>query len=377
MRREAAVAVLVASLLVSSSNDEGSAESRLPGADSQSTSRPESPADVVPLQRLLDVDPATLPALRTHLPRRVPAEDAVLASVLDDPPGRAVVAYHPPEGYFLGPEGWASEDIMFCGRDGRWRRLRMEDLGLPESASFRDTYGAGSLSPDGRWWVGSFGLGDILLDLSSGEWRVIELAGEMTQAALTWIPGERAFLAMSYTGRRDLPVKVSVPGGEVTRSPFQSYQVGIEPDGTATSLQNVGGGEARLIEWKGSRQLERFVAPLAGPGRRRGPFGVLATNGRFAQIASRASDNYNKSTITVVDSDTGEIQAKLRYGQRTASVEGYPGWLDDDTLVLQTRSHLLAWRPDEQQMYRVMDIPEGSEDHYWNVNVVPPQPASP
>ncbi|MEJ7833001.1 MAG: hypothetical protein WKF79_08815 [Nocardioides sp.] len=369
MRREAAVAVVVASLmapLAACSDDDDT-----PGMP-RSVSPRAAMEDPVPVQRLLDVDPASLPVLQTKLPRRVPAEDAVLPSVLDDPPGRARMTYHPPEQFFAGPRGWASEDIMFYGRDGRWSRLRMADLGLPESAWFADTYGAGNLSPDGRWWAGSSRLGVILLDLSSGRWRILEVDGEMTQSGALWIPGEDAFIVMTYVGATDSGIRVSVPDGTLTRMPFVPFQVGIEPDGTPISLQNDGDGGARLIEWKDGQLVERFAVPrTAGPGRGKTPFAVLSTAGRFATTASQISDNYNSNTVTVVGSDAGEVQAVLRYQQRRASVEAYPGWLDEDTFLLKTRSHLLAWRPDDQQMYRVMDVPRTPQHHYWTVDVLP------
>jgi hypothetical protein len=323
----------------------------------------------VPVQRLLDVDPATLPVLRTQLPRRVPDADADLPSVLDDPPGRAVLTYHPPETWFAGPTGWATEDILFYGHDGKWRRLRMEDLGLPDSASFMDTYGAGTLSPDGKWWIAPSRLGVILLDLSTAESRVLELDGTMSQAELEWIPGEPAFIAMTYVGRRDFGFKVSVPDGKTTRTPFLPHQVGYEPDGTAISMQKLPEGEARVVEWVGPRAVERFVAPIPASGRGRRLFGVLATTGRFLTSASGPSDNYNKNTLTVSNSETGELQAVLQLRTRRVPVEAYLGWLDQETFLLRTRTHLLAWRPDEQQIYRVMDVPEGPKDLYWTVAV--------
>ena len=109
------------------------------------------------VQRLLDTGHARLPRLprlRSRLPRAVPDRVDDLPSLLTDPPGRAVLTFHPPEG-FDDPAGWASETLLFYGSDRRWRSLRMGELGLPAQAwPGADTYGAGSLSPDGRWWAG-------------------------------------------------------------------------------------------------------------------------------------------------------------------------------------------------------------------------------
>lgn len=361
MRTQAVVAVLVVSLAASCSGDE---EPRR----QQSSTGPL--ADVVPVERLLDVDPATLPVLRTHLPRGVPREGADLPSVLEDPPGRAFATYHPPETWFEGPEGWATEDILFYGEDGDWRRLRMEDLGLPDSAWFADTYGPGTLSPDGRWWIAPSGLGVILLDLSTAEWKVLELDGTMSQGELEWVPGEAAFIAMTYSGPRDQAFEVSVPDGRTAPIPFLPHQVGYEPDGTPVSMQNVGAGQSRLVEWAGRRRIERVVVPMRLPGRGSGPVGVQATAGQLAITVSRQADNHNRNVITVIDSHTGEIRARLGHRQRRVPIEAYPGWLDSDTLLLKTRTHVLAWRPDEQQLYRVMEVPEGPEDLYWTVDLI-------
>jgi hypothetical protein len=54
-----------------------------------------------------------------------------MPSLLDDPPGRAVLSYRPIE-YEHDPQGWAGETIYLWGVDGRWRRLSMLDLGLPD-----------------------------------------------------------------------------------------------------------------------------------------------------------------------------------------------------------------------------------------------------
>jgi hypothetical protein len=360
MRRQVAIAaVLLAPLLASCSGDD---EPGRPTSD-------KPPAEAITVQRLLDVDPATFPVLRTRLPWTVPDEDAELPSVLDDPPGRALLTYHPPETWFTDPSGWATEDIYFYGDDDEWRILRMEDLGLPDSAWFADTYGPGTLSPDGRWWIAPSGLGVILLDLSTAESKVLALPGNKTQAELEWIPGQAAFVAMTYRGRKDFGFEVSVPGGKATRVPFLPHQVGYEPDGTAISMQSLGGGQVRVLEWSGGRRVERFVAPIPSPGRGRGVFGVLATHGRLLTSASATRDNYNKNTLTVSDSETGEVQAVLRYRQRRVPVEAYLGWLDPNTFLLQTRIHVLAWRPIDQKIYRVMEIPEAMEDLYWTLDV--------
>jgi hypothetical protein len=75
-------------------------------------------------------DLAAIPRLRTALPRRIPTDVAAMPALVDDPPGRAIAVYHPPELWPEPVEGWASETLLFFGLDGEWRRLRMNELGL-------------------------------------------------------------------------------------------------------------------------------------------------------------------------------------------------------------------------------------------------------
>ncbi len=55
---------------------------------------------------------------------------------------------------------------------------------LPDEATYLDTYGAGDLSPDGRYWIGPTRDGVVLLDLRTGEVDLLSTPG-----GGRWAPG--------------------------------------------------------------------------------------------------------------------------------------------------------------------------------------------
>jgi hypothetical protein len=160
-RRSLSVAVLaVVTVLGSACTGGGEQPSGAPGngPTAMAPSDPTSSARQVAVgASLAGVDTGTLPRLSPsiRLPNTIPPVDAAVPSLLDDLPGRAVVVINPEITTLNSPgEGWSGLTLLFFGVDGRWRRLAMEDLGLPDSAIYGDTYSSGALSTDGRWWVG-------------------------------------------------------------------------------------------------------------------------------------------------------------------------------------------------------------------------------
>lgn len=140
--------------------------------------------------------PAQLPLLsgdRWGMPASIPALGAPLPSLLDDLPGRAVVAIAPDVSVLNAPmAGWARLRLLFYGTDGHWRRLDLGDLGLPAAATYTDSYGSGTLSPDGRWWAGPTRHGAVLVDLRTGQVRRAPLRG--SPGTLRWDQTRRAVL---------------------------------------------------------------------------------------------------------------------------------------------------------------------------------------
>lgn len=116
------------------------------------------------------------------LPAQMPAAAHRVSwpSLLSDLPGRAMATYYAPpkcDPATFDGSSWDPQEVYFLGADGQWRTLRMGELSMPPpSFGCTDyTFNAGSLSPDGRWWMfqngsrqGSKGwIG--LLNLTTGE----------------------------------------------------------------------------------------------------------------------------------------------------------------------------------------------------------------
>jgi hypothetical protein len=134
----------------------------------------------------------------------VPEPDDALPSLLEDPPGRALVASYVPR----STTGFDGEAVEFYGLDGRWRRLALGDLDLPRDGwSGNDTYGAGALSPDGRWWAGPMYGGMFLVDLRDGSASVRPGLGPDGLASFTWSPDSDELVLLLH-GRN---TRVSVP----------------------------------------------------------------------------------------------------------------------------------------------------------------------
>jgi hypothetical protein len=111
-------------------------------------------------------------------------------SLLEDPPGQALVASYVPR---ADAPGFSMEAIDFYGLDGRWVRLSLGDLDLPRAGWYGgDTYGAGALSPDGRWWAGPMQGGFYVVDMRDGSVRVGDPVtrryGAGGMASFTWSP---------------------------------------------------------------------------------------------------------------------------------------------------------------------------------------------
>jgi hypothetical protein len=220
----------------------------------------DSAADA-PVVDLNAVHPEKLPVYRTAdvaLPSRIPGDGDGLPSVLDDPPGRAVMAVRTNITQLnIGVDDWSAIRILLYGADGEWRRLDLGELGLEDAAIYQDTYGAGRLSPDGRWWMGPMHDGVVLVDLSMGEARQqsVPVGGVATAA---WIPGTNS---IAVNG-----VRIDLATGKVRRTPYRfAGEVGFEPDGTPLFVDAGPDGKAILYEWRGSKKEVRVPLPRIQP----------------------------------------------------------------------------------------------------------------
>ena len=320
---------------------------------------------------LAGVDTADLPALVTSsggMPRTIPRRNAVLPSLLDDLPGRALLVINPAITTFDAPvRSWSELELLFFGVDGRWRRLGMEALGLSPSLIYSDTFGAGKLSTNGRWWAGPTRDGMVVLNLASGMTRIVPTEGSVGSAV--WVPGRNSILTNGS--------EVTVPGGVVTHVPYSSISVGFEPDGTPLSLERGPDGQAVLVEWRGGSQQPRTVVPGISPPRRRikhvPKHGLLAvdqltgvnpTRGQFATLEFVGKDGL---ALVVADSISGDLLGQLTWTRRDFELF-YDVWLDDETLLVATAPYFVAWRPATGELFRVTDA-RSLGDNYREVSV--------
>lgn len=369
--------LVLAAVLVSSctGNDTGPESDDAP-SNKPSTTEPshsDSPTRTVVRSSLAGVDTADLPRLpasATGMPRTIPRIDAPLPSLLDDLPGRAAVVINP-EITTLNSrvQSWSEFNLLFFGVDGRWRRLNMGDLGLPESALYTDTVGSGELSADGRWWAGPVDRGIVALNLATGETHLVAIPDGL--GAPTWVPGRDVLLTNG--------VQTTVPDGVQTDVPYSSGSVGHEPDGTPLSLERGADGEAVLIEWRGSTRHPRTTVMGVSAPRHQINSGatrrviaanqlspVYPTRGQFAVTQSRGRDGL---VVVVADSKTGEHVAELSWTRRDVELFYDDTWLDEKTLLVATAPHFVAWRPATGKLFRVTDAP--SLGDYWDISVAP------
>jgi hypothetical protein len=308
------------------------------------------PTPTVVVQKL-PADLASLPRLRTALPRRVPADASSLPALMSDPPGRATMVYHPAEMWPEPGEGWVSETLLFHGVDGRWLRLRMDELGLSDASwPGPDTYGAGSLSPDGRRWAGQSRDGVILLDLGTGRVETIDLGTRWT-ASVEWRDDSRS-LVVGHGGHGQRAEVVELPSRRRTVLPYEYWQADFAPDGTAYSLKAADRGRAEVISWRGDRPVSLGDVPL--PGLRSwqdGMIGPDVIDGHLLAFVQRAP--YRIIDLVVIGTADLQVEARLHLSSSQMLTYRAAEWLDPETVVLETGRGLIAWRPADGRFFRV------------------------
>jgi len=290
--------------------------------------------------------PGRLVAVDVGLPPRMPTADAVLPSLLDDPPGRALMAYRPIE-HLDDPAGWASETLHVYGSDGRWRRLTMTDFGLPEAWwPGPDMYGVGELSPDGRTWAARAGPSVLLLDLRTAGWRLVRVADRATRVRWArWLPDSRTLQVHSY-GTPTIPNRhithLLDMSGAVRRSPY-GRPVAFEPDNKAV-----------------------VSGPLA-----RGNRAWMSVHGETATVVPRFIEKRGVDDLVVIDRDALTPTARL-VNRATGEYLGVTyGWLDDQTVLTSTNSWLVTWTPADGTLHRVARMPTVPAGEYagWSASV--------
>lgn len=341
-----------------------------PSANPESPEQAPDPPSAAPLdiqvQRLRASAIPSLPRLAAAVPGRVPVPTAIAQPLLSNLPGSALMTYHPPEN-FRDQSGWLGEDILFYGADGEWRRLPMADLGLPASAwPGPDTFGAGELSPDGRWWTADSGAGAIIVNLSTGRVQLVDLSRPFMTTA-TWLPDSQSFVVRAFGGgNRERSLEVNVRNGSLTPTPYDHSDVGFEPDGTPISLERTEGG-VQLVEWNGQDKVSRgALTPTLTLAEAAVGAWSTPTNATFF-----ASHHGRTATTDIVTADLGTrtVGARLAFSRQGYLVHSVEGWLDPKTLLIKTADHLIAWRPDVGRLYRVTDFVPAGANSYSTVSV--------
>jgi len=290
---------------------------------------------------------------RTHLPRRFPADVATPTNLLADPPGRALLTYHPRE--FYEPGGWVTERIFLLGADGAWRTLNLVDLGLPESSwPGIDTYGAGELSYDGRVWAGPTNDGAVLVDLATGRSWFVALPGSHTHY-LAWLPDGRQLNVARLSGLRTLRTwSVNVRTGEINRAPYLLPLSPAAADGTVVTFTKSERGTHRITRRSdGTSRSESVSVPFKHVryGALAGPTHTLIGLPR----SSAAVDNTSASTPLA----------------RLAAPVHALGWLDEDRVLLSLdRLGILTWHVGTGKVELLTRVrPATQPDSWWSVAV--------
>jgi hypothetical protein len=282
----------------------------------------------------VDRVPRALDREATTLPRSFPSDDATLPDLHSDPPGRAVLAYHPREWFEGG--GWASERVLLLGVDGRWRSLELDDLDVPESAwPGPDTYGAGELSPDGRLWAGRTNDGALFVDLGTGRSRQVAIPGSKYSSYAAWrADGSRLDVVQYLHGEAGRTTWSMDPRTDEARRSARSLPpFGRSPRGTLRSL--VAQGVPRdHVEY----------GALVGP--------------TYTLLALRRS-------VLAVDGSTAAPVARLRSGLLVHA------WLDGyRLLVSHGPSGLVVWHVDTGSVELVTRVPPRTgAGRYWSASV--------
>lgn len=305
---------------------------------------------------------------RGNLPRAVPEPDTPLPSLLDDPPGQALVASYVPR----ATDDIGDEAIEFYGVDGRWRRLVLGDLDLPPNDwNGSDTYGAGALSPNGRWWAGTMIDGMFIVDLRDGSTATIpRVTGRSGSSSFVWSPDSDE-LVLILTGRS---WRVSVPGMALEPFPRPRAYPELRADGgwlecpsdrRVVSQCRTYGPDGELVEerpapedlrtrWAGPRAEIDGSVFYSIP---RGPFG----NSRHDWEMLRTDTDFRADASLVLPA--------------RSEIDGVTDPFDSRTLGLAAINdrQLLAWLVDRQEIVRTIrpqgsaGIGPGGGQDWWDV----------
>lgn len=347
--------MLVGALLVVSSSacTTGVAEPGPPDEEDGPSGAPTSGrSELTPLTAPMRVGDARW--AQGNVPRSVPEPDVELPSLLGDLPGRALVSSYVPRPAL----GFTDEAVEFYGADGRWRRLNLGDLELPEDGwDGDDTLGAGALSPDGRRWAGSMYDGMFLVDLSDGTTTVLDSVKDAGAgvASFVWSPdSDELVLVLDGKSTRvsvpDLDVRPFPQPGNGPRLLADGGWVECEQERRVVTQCNTYGPDADLTDeqpippdlrhrWSGP-----WVEPLA-----------VASGSVFYEVAKNLYGNLR------TDSEVLRTDAAFAANSRLvlpagSDINSVDNAISDNVLGLSALNHrlLLAWVVDDRAVVKVM-----------------------
>lgn len=298
-----------------------------------------------------------LPRVDSKLPNAFPPDASVLPDLLAEPPGRALMAYHPRES-FDDRGAWETETVFFLGLDGEWRSLEMQSLGLPASTHPGvDTYGAGELSPDGTSWAAPTTAGIVLLDLLTGRPREVALPGDHTRY-LRWRPDGRSINVMRLHGASTQKTWALDPQtAKFRRASYALPLDGFSANGSVVTFTRRGAKTVRTV-YRNQAEVEAVVAVPHRLARRGAAVG-----------RDHAVFGYNRELVAVEKRSWAPV-ARLQLGRDEAA--GWPrGWLDDDTLwFFESTRGLITWNVDDGQVRSLTRLaPAARPNTYWSASV--------
>lgn len=349
----------------------GPADRSTAGADARELERPEvAYPEVVRRARMTDGDLLRAPPLPSSLPKRVefpPSGD--VTSVVDDPPGRAVLSIVNIGGEPGPTYGDLSSYTWYLyGLDGRWRVFELGSLGLADSER-ADLNVVGQLSPDGRYASLMTDSALLIMNLHTGRVRSLEPErGRTFAGGGKWTPD--GLIAMGYSGR-NAPAGVFIDPDTGRRrqwgGPSIYINLGLEYDWDGTPVLERFGSRDRVLGYKlyddGGRIVRELELPWLLQGRGSQVFGEERI--AFHRQAADGRRLQQQGALIVTDREATPEHVLL-----TGDNDFDPrpvAWLDDRTLLVETSTALVAWRPDEQQFYRLTRLDKKREAFYYSV----------
>lgn len=297
-----------------------------------------------------------LPAALGGKPRAIRGVPSSFPSSIESLPaltfdGRAnafTLAYRPYESSADGT-GWGSEETALLSADGRWFRLRFEDLDLrPDTWRGPDTIGPGQLNSRGDALAIVASSGAIVVDLRTGKVRrVLEKAGHL--GLIQWAPGADILVASAPRSSEDYQVDLTT--AEQHRSAIPGPALGFGPGGRRCSTLTRQDGNLVLRCWAASGKLvQTAVLPLGGE-TGRVPFQNWGL-GHFVAVRKLGGN-----AIHVYSTSDSRLVSTLQFSRRTAAYLSVHGWIDRHALLLSMDRALLTWNPQTSQVVKIATLP--------------------